>query len=162
LIHVLLRSLALMGTLGATAPEPSGQTPVTPVSVDSPTVTLVMQREARTGEPVPIALRATNATERPLTLYLRGRPVTFDLVVAATDGTVLWRRLAGAVISMVLQVRTLAPGETLEFKDTWKQTTKAGRVPPGDYVVTGELPTDGPRPFVTPSVALRILPPAGR
>ncbi len=160
--HVLLRGFALIATLGAPAPEPPGQTPVTPASVDSPTVTLVVPPEVRAGEPVPMTLRATNATDRPLTLYLRGRPVAFDLVVAGTDGTVLWRRLAGAVISMVLQVRTLAPGETLEFKDTWKQATKAGhRVLPGEYVVTGELPTDGPRPFVTAPVALRILP-AGR
>ena len=148
---------------GAAAPEPPGHAPMTPVSVDSPTVTLVVPREVHAGESVPMTLRATNATDRPLTLYLRGRPVAFDLVVAGTDGTVQWRRLAGEVISMVLQVRTLAPGETLEFKDTWKQATKTGRrVSPGDYVVTGELPTDGPRPFVTASVALRILPAAAR
>jgi hypothetical protein len=136
---------------------------VTPASVDSPTVSLEAPSEVTVGAPVPMTLRVTNPTSRPLTLYLRGRPVAFDLVVAQTDGTIVWHRLAGAVITMVLQVRTLAPGETLEFKDTWKQTTKAGRrVPPGDYVVTGELPTDGPRPFVTASVALRILPAAGR
>ena len=133
------------------------------MSVDSPTVTVEVPSEVRARQPIPMTLRVTNPTSRPLTLYLRGRPVAFDLVVAQTDGAIIWHRLAGAVITMVLQVRTLAPGETLEFKDTWKQTTKTGRrVPPGDYVVTGELPTDGPRPFVSPSVALRILPAAGR
>jgi hypothetical protein len=136
---------------------------VTPASVDSPTVTLEVPSEVPAGAPVPLTLRVTNPTDRLLTLYLRGRPVAFDVVVAQTDGTVVWRRLAGAVITMVLQVRTLARGETLELKDTWKQTTKTGtRVRPGEYLVTGELLTDGPRPLVTPSVPLRILSAARR
>jgi intracellular proteinase inhibitor BsuPI len=143
---------------GSAASGPRGHASVTPVSADSPTVSLEVPSEVTVGAPIPITLRVTNSTNRPLALYLRGRPAAFDLVVAKTDGTIVWRRLAGAVITMVLQVRTLAPGETLEFRDTWKQTTKAGvPVRPGDYVVTGELPTDGPRPLVTPSAPLRIL-----
>jgi len=60
-------------------------------------------------------------------------------------------------------VRTLAPGETIELKDTWNQTTRTGaRAGPGEYLVTGELLTDSPRPLVTASVPLRILPAARR
>jgi hypothetical protein len=136
---------------------------MTPVPVDSPTVTLEVPREVRSRTPVPMTLRVTNPTDRPLTLYLRGRPVAFDLVVSRADGTPVWRRLEGAVITMVLQVRTLAPGDTLELRDSWAQTTKAGvLVPPGDYLVTGRLLTDSPQPLETPAAPLRILPPARR
>ncbi len=136
---------------------------MTPASVDSPTVTIEVPSEVSAGASVPLTLRVTNPTERPLTLYLRGRPVAFDVVVARGDGTVVWRRLAGAVVTMVLQVRTLAPGETIELKDTWNQTTRTGaRAGPGEYLVTGELLTDSPRPLVTASVPLRILPAARR
>jgi uncharacterized protein (DUF58 family) len=37
---------------------------------------------AQAGEPVPVVLRLTNRTERPLTLTLQGRPLAFDVTVA--------------------------------------------------------------------------------
>ena len=115
----------LLGTLGTTPSDRAGRI-VTRASVDSPTVTIEVPSEVSAGAPVPLTLHVTNPTERPLTLYLRGRPVAFDVVVARADGTVVWRRLAGAIITMVLQVRTLAPGETLELKDAWNQATTTG------------------------------------
>lgn len=133
------------------------------MSVDSPTVTLEVPHEVRTGEPVPITLRVTNPTNGPLTLYLRGRPIAFDLIVAGSDGVVVWRRLEGAVIAMVLQVRTLPPGETMELHDIWRQTTRTGgAAQPGNYVVTGEVLTDRPRSLVSPPAKLRILPASAR
>jgi hypothetical protein len=135
----------------------------TVVSVDSPTVTLKVPREVRARDSVPMTVHVTNATSQPLTLYLRGRPIAFDLVVTGADGTVVWRRLEGAMISMVLQVRTLSPGEALELRDVWPQTTRAGApIPPGEYTVRGEVLTDTPRPLATPSAPLRILPPSAR
>ncbi len=130
---------------------------VTAMPVDSLTITLDVPREVRSGEAVPIALHVTNATSQPLTLYLRGRPIAFDLIVTASDGRVIWRRLEGAIGSMVLQVRTLAPGEALELRDRWLQKTNAGAaVPPGEYVVTGQILTDKPQPLVTAPAKLRI------
>ena len=74
-------------------------------------------------------------------------------------GKVVWRRLRGATISMVLQVRELAPGESLAFEDTWDQRTSAG-VPmrPGEYRVTGQLLTDTDHPLESEPVSLRIIP----
>jgi hypothetical protein len=135
----------------------------TVVSVDSPTVTLKVPREVRARDSVPMTVHVANATSQPLTLYLRGRPIAFDLVVTGADGTVVWRRLEGAMISMVLQVRTLSPGEALELRDVWPQTTRAGApVPPGKYTVRGEVLTDKPRPLATPPAPLRILPASAR
>ena len=124
---------------------------------DSPKVVLDVPREIRVGAPVPMTLRVINPSDRPLELYLRGRPIAFDLVVRHSDGSVAWRKLAGAMIAMVLQLRTLAPGEALELAEVWHQQTNDGdSVPPGDYTVTGSLLTDSQSSLDSPSVPLRI------
>jgi hypothetical protein len=123
------------------------------------TVELSVPEHVRAGEPVPLTLRATNRGVRGATLYLRGRPIAFDVIVTNPRGKVVWRRLQGATISMVLQVRELAPGESLELEGTWDQRTNAGvRVPPGEYRLTGRLLTDTERPLESPPVRLRITP----
>jgi uncharacterized protein (DUF58 family) len=125
---------------------------------DSPTVELDVPREVQAGEPVPMTLRVTNTGDRPLTLHLRGRPIAFDLVVSREDGSIVWRRLEGAMIAMVLQVRTIAPGETLRLEDVWQQQAARGtRVSPGDYTVTAALLTDSPTPLRSSSTSLRIV-----
>ena len=113
----------------------------------------------RSGEAVPITLRLTNTNRKPATAYLQGRPVAFDVIVSRHDGSVVWRRLEGAVVTAVLQVRSLAPGAVLEFHDTWPQRTNLGAaVEPGEYLVTAVLPTDPPAELRTRPVSLRILP----
>jgi hypothetical protein len=129
------------------------------VSADSPKVELQVPGEVRAGAPVAMTLRVTNTSDRPLDLYLRGRPVAFDLIVRRADGSVAWRRLAGAMIAMVLQVRTLAPGETLELSDEWDQRSSDEKpVEPGDYTVVGSLLRDTPASLDSPPVPLRIRP----
>jgi hypothetical protein len=123
------------------------------------TLHLVMPARVRVGEGVPITLRLTNAGRRAADVYLQGRPAAFDIVVTRRDGTPVWRRLEGAVVPAVLQVRSLAPGAVLEFRDSWPQRTNLGAaVEPGDYLVTGVLPTDPPAELRTRSAPLRILP----
>ncbi len=136
--------LAVLGSLAA-------------MPADSPTVELDLPREVRAGDAVPMTLRVTNTADRPLTLRLRGRPIAFDLVVRREDGTIVWRKLEGAMIAMVLQLRTLAPGETLELEDAWRQQAADGsQVGPGDYAVTGALLTDSHTPLESAPASLRI------
>lgn len=91
-------------------------------------------------------------------LYLTGRTITFDIIVAGLDGQVVWRRLQHVATQQILQVKTLAPGETLELIDRWQQRTDAGApVSAGDYSVTGVIPTDR-EPLRTTPVRLRIAP----
>lgn len=123
------------------------------------TLHLVMPARVRVGEGVPITLRLTNADRRAADVYLQGRPAAFDIVITRRDGTPVWRRLEGAVVPAVLQVRSLAPGAVLEFHDSWPQRTNLGAaVEPGDYLVTGVLPTDPPAELRTRPARLRILP----
>src|SRR5580765_5459389 len=123
------------------------------------TLHLVMPARVRVGEPVPITLQLRNADRRAADVYLQGRPAAFDIVVTRRDGTPVWRRLEGAVIPAVLQVLSLTPGAVLEFHDSWPQRTSLGAaVEPGEYLVTGVLPTDPPAELRTRPSRLRILP----
>jgi hypothetical protein len=115
--------------------------------------------QVHADEPVSITLRLQNTSIEPVDIYLTGRPTAFDFVVTRLDGAVLWRRLEGKVIPMLLQIRRLAPGEVIEFQETWNQRTNRGEpVGPGRYLVRGILPTDEPEPLKTPPVTLHVLP----
>ena len=106
-------------------------------------VEIVAPPKVAAGEPVPIAIRVTNTADRPIELHLQGRTTVFDLVVSRRD-TIVWRRLEGASLQAILQISMLGPGEVLELQDAWRQVDRAGRrVEPGEYSVSGEIPTDG-------------------
>jgi hypothetical protein len=110
------------------------------------------------GEPIPIELVLTNRTERPITLYLQGRPLAFDVTVTREDGSVVWRRLEGQVVSAILAVRALVPAESLTFETVWDGRLPGGAAaPPGRYRVTGSLATDQPEGLTTPAAPLQIL-----
>lgn len=120
--------------------------------------TIVAPARALAAEPVHITLRLTNVTAHPVEAYLVGRVIAFDIVIAREDGTVVWRRLQGATVASILQVRTLQPGETMELSDVWPQRGNDGKpVAPGTYDVWGLLPSDAPEPRRTPTVKLRII-----
>lgn len=132
--------------------------PVTASPADSVRLELRVPREVPSGRPVPVRLELVNPGSAPATLYLRGREIAFDVVVTRPDGSPVWRRLAGAAIPAILQVRRLAPGERMSFEARWAQRTDAGRpVAPGDYLVKGALLTDQ-EPLETEPAPLRILP----
>jgi hypothetical protein len=69
------------------------------------------------------------------------------------------RGLTRRPASAILAVRHLKPGSILEFEEVWHQGSQTGEaVLPGDYHVTGALPTDAPEPLQTSSALLRIIP----
>lgn len=118
---------------------------------------LILPDTTRHAQPISMTLRVENTSDRPVDLYLTGRPVAFDLIVTDARDDVVWRRLEDAVIPAILQVRTLAPGETLELEDSWDQRSNAGElVPPGDYSVRGELLAEE-APLATPKGTLHIV-----
>ena len=123
------------------------------------TLDLVLPDTVHVGDSVPITLRVTNTGRRPATLYSQGRPTAFDILVAKADGKLVWHRLNDAVISAVLEVRELAPGEVLEFTDSWDQRDDGGHVvAAGEYRVTGVLPGDPPGELRSRPAQLRIRP----
>ncbi|MFN2564596.1 MAG: BsuPI-related putative proteinase inhibitor [Gemmatimonadaceae bacterium] len=134
--------------------------PLTSFAQDSLRLGIDVPREVRLGQPVPVTFRVENVAGRPLDLYLRGRTIAFDVIVERRGGGApVWRRLAGEIIPAILQLRTLAPGETFELRAEWDQRTNRGRrVSAGVYSVRGALLTDG-APLETAAVELRILTP---
>jgi hypothetical protein len=126
------------------------------LAADSVTLDLSVPAQVRAGEPVPLTIRATNRGTEPTTLYLRGRPVAFDLIVTDARGKLVWRRLQSATTSMVLQIRELKPGESFALDDVWQQRSNSGApVAPGEYRVKGQLLTDA-EPLETAPVSFRI------
>jgi hypothetical protein len=142
---------------GGAGPDAQGGFVVTAGEPDSLRLDLLLEPRVRAGEPVPIRLRAQNVTQRALDLYLRGRTITFDVVIAHAAGDVVWRRLEGEIIPAIVHLRPLAPGERLEVETVWDQRTKDGRaVEAGEYVVHGLLLVEG-EPLRTPPKSLTIL-----
>ena len=124
---------------------------------DSLRLELDFPEEVRAGQEVLITLRAENTAERTLDLYLTGEPPAFDLIVTDEEGEVIWRRLEGEVVTMVLRLEALGPGEALTFSHRWDLRDADGvPVPPGAYTVRGKLLTEGD-PLVSRSVTLNVI-----
>jgi hypothetical protein len=133
-------------------------TPLAAMSAQNPRLEIEVPPRVVEGDSVRIVLRATNVAGGPLELYLMGRSVTFDVTVARADGGAVWRRLEGQTVPAILQVRFLAPAESLEVEHVWDQRTNAGEpVAPGTYTVMGSIHTDS-QPLKTPTAPLRIMP----
>jgi hypothetical protein len=123
---------------------------------DSLALELVVPPRVGVGETVPIILRVQNRTQRALDLYLRGRSLAFDVVVARPSGEVVWQRLRDEIIPAIVHLKTLAPAERLEIEAVWDQRSNEGRlVGEGDYTMRGLLLAEG-EPLETRPVFLRV------
>lgn len=108
---------------------------------------IVLPNRVRRGEPVSITIRITNQSTEPAPIEFTGRPIAFDILIDDASGRRIWQRLSDDVVGMVLQVRILEPGESLELLHMWDQSDDRGAaVSTGTYTVRGILPTpDGDR-----------------
>src|SRR6267143_1846072 len=79
LASVLCCILAVSAHTVSATPPPQRQ--------DSLHFVVVAPRSVRVGKPVPVTLRLTNAGKRKVDLYLLGRSITFDIIVAGPDGS---------------------------------------------------------------------------
>ncbi len=105
-------------------------------------------------------LRVRNDGEAPLELTLRGRTITFDIVVKDASGRVVWRKLDGAAIPAIARLLTLAPGAQLALRTRWDQRDRAGTtIAAGAYTVHGALLTDADAPLETESVPFTVRAP---
>ncbi|MDR7570980.1 MAG: BsuPI-related putative proteinase inhibitor [Armatimonadota bacterium] len=108
-----------------------------------PALSLRAPSSASAGQTVRLALVARNRFVRPCVLHLGGRP-PHDFVVVRRGRTV-WTWRHGRAVRDVLDLRTLAPGEAVEFAGEWDQKDLEGNpVPPGTYFVYGVLYLEPP------------------
>jgi hypothetical protein len=164
-LALLAISLSPQGTLLGSGPAgwlgPSDHLPAAPSVDDSLRLDLDLPEQVRAGEEVVLTLRVESAADRTLDLYLTGDPPAFDLIVSDEQGDVVWRRLRGQVVTMVLRLETLAPGAVLTFSHAWDQRGDNGvPVAPGTFTVRGELLTEGDR-LVSRTRTLRVSPGGG-
>lgn len=123
---------------------------------DSVQLALLVPRSVARGAPVAFTLRIRNVSGRALTLYLRGREITFDVVVTGAGGQAVWRRLEGAAVPAIVRLEEMAPGAELSLPATWDQQGADGRpVADGEYRAHAELLTQD-APIVGAAVAFRI------
>lgn len=104
---------------------------------------LEVPSEVRFGETVPLKLRVKNTSNRPVQLYLGGRP-PHDFVATTLEGAQIWYWRCGIIVQAILDSKILKPGEELEFTAAWEQVweqvdNNGDPVPPGTYWVRGVL-----------------------
>ncbi len=122
-------------------------------------VEITVPAEVRRGDSVPIVLRLKNEADTAVDVTLQGRPVAFDVTVTRAGGELVWRRLAGEIVTSILQLRTIGARESLEFRASWNQRGADGEpVPPAEYVVRGAIPSDPPRVLRSDPAMLKVLP----
>jgi hypothetical protein len=122
------------------------------------TSSLEAPEQVQSGDSVPFVIRLRNSGAQAADLYLRGREIAFDVVLADSSGTEIWTRLHDQIVQAVIRIVQLEPGKSIELRHVWNQLDNSGRqVRSGDYVVRGLVLTDGV-PIRTPERRLRILP----
>src|SRR5262249_32838165 len=120
-------ALVFAGMFPAQGVAAGGRMETPPTLPDTLRLELVVPSPRATGPSVTFSLRLTNLPDPPLTLYLRGRRVAFDLTVKDQTGAVVWRRLRGAVVPAILRVERLAAGATLSLHHRWNQKSDEGQ-----------------------------------
>jgi hypothetical protein len=149
---LLLGSLSCAGDRAPENRDPDRDTTTMSAPADTVRVELDVPAQVTAGDSVPITVRVQNISNRRLDLSLLGREIAFDILISTRAGQQVWRRLEGAALQSILQVKSLAPGEAFELHAVWRAAT------PGEYLVSASLPTDA-APLVTRQpTALRVLP----
>ena len=148
--RALVALVVVVGCAGASTVTPADQSDM-PASAQKGSLSLQLDApsEAAVGQSVPLKLTLTNASKDPAQVMLGGRP-PFDVIVTSADGAVIWRWSEGQAVQMVLEVRTLKPGEQIVFDAQWPATTSDKTPPsPGRYLVRGVLNMDPPEKLET-------------
>ena len=107
-------------------------------------LTLEAPDEVEAGQTVNLKLIWRNLTDKPVALTLGGRPA-YDFVATTPEGKEVWRWLAGEVVQDILEMKTVGPGQKLEFTLEWQPADQSGAaLAPGNYLVQGILNLDPP------------------
>ena len=87
------------------------------------------------GDSIPLALHVVNATTEPLVLEFTSSQ-RYNLWIAPADGEPIWTWAADKLFAQMMGQETIAPGDTMEFRETIPAPAE-----PGDYRVIGSIAT---------------------
>lgn len=139
---ILLLSITLLGFDGCSRQAGSQNRQEDPLSLEAPD-------EVEEGQTVNLKLIWRNLTDRPIELTLGGRPA-YDFVVTTDEGKEIWRWLAGQTGQDILEIKTVGPGQKLEFTLEWQPVDQAGvALAPGKYLIHGVLNLESPAALKT-------------
>lgn len=129
---------------------PPAQPPPLTLRLDAPT-------EARANAAIPLKLTLRNSGTEPAQVMLGGRP-PYDFVIRAADGARVWRWSEGQAVQMILETRTLRPGEQIVYELQWTIKDREGAfLPPGRYRLRGMLNMDPPETMETAPQELAVI-----
>jgi hypothetical protein len=139
---ILLLSMTLLGFDGCSHPAGKPSRPEDPLTLEAPD-------EVEAGQMVNLKLIWRNLTDQPVELTLGGRPA-YDFVVTSDEGKQIWRWLEGQVVQDILEIKTVDPGQKVEFMLEWRPVNQAGAdLAPGRYLVYGVLNLESPTTLKT-------------
>jgi hypothetical protein len=119
-------------------------------------LTLEAPDEVEAGRTVNLKLIWRNLTDKPVELTLGGRPA-YDFVVTTNEGKQVWRWLEGEMVQQILEIKTVDPGQKLEFTLEWQPVDQAGApLTPGRYLAQGILNLEPPAVIKTKPKPLTI------
>jgi Intracellular proteinase inhibitor len=134
---MLLLSMTLLGSDGRSHQAGKPSRPEDPLSLEAPD-------EVEEGKSVNLKLIWRNLTDKAVELTLGGRPA-YDFVVTTNEGKKIWRWLEGQTVQDILEIKTVEPGQKLEFMLEWRPVDQAGAaLAPGRYLVQGILNLEPP------------------
>ncbi len=134
---LLLLSMTLLGFNGCSHQADQPGRPEDPLSLEAPD-------EVEAGQTVNSKLIWQNLTDKPVELILGGRPA-YDFVLTSSEGKEIWRWRDGQTVQEILEIKTMDPGQKLEFTSEWRLVDQSGaELPPGRYTLHGILNLDPP------------------
>jgi hypothetical protein len=108
------------------------------------TCVVSIQRNSAARGAVPLRITLTNRSAVALDLGLQGNPA-FRFSVVTNSGALVWESTGSEPVQQILELRRLAPSDSIVFECTWNRTDTAGHaVPAGEYLVQGRVELDPP------------------
>jgi hypothetical protein len=95
------------------------------------------------GQPVQMTFKETNTSTQPVKITFGP---SIDVFVVSQGGTPVWRSNSG-MVSQVVVLETLQPGQSLTLNSTWNATpspNQSANLVGGTYTVTNQLAPQGP------------------
>jgi hypothetical protein len=128
----LVAACSAGGNGGATADSmPETQ----PAAGGVATVLTLGTAQVAPGDSIPLSLHVVNGTTEALTLEFTSSQ-RYNLWIAPADGEPIWTWAADKLFMQALGQETIAPGDTIQFRDTIPAPAD-----PGEYRVIGSIAT---------------------
>jgi hypothetical protein len=139
---ILLLFMTLPGFDGCSQQADKSGRPQNPLTLEAPDA-------IDAGQTANLKLIWRNLTDKPVALTLGGRPA-YDFILTTDKGKEIWRWLAGQTVQEILEIKTVDPGQKLEFVLEWRPVDQSGvALPPGRYLVHGVLNLEPPATLKT-------------